>query len=137
VSIVLVAVDGSESGERAVLRAGEVAHDLGASVLVLHVLPSTFERERVAQLDPASTDVEESFAQGIIDRALTLLAERGLRAEGRVIQGAPAQTILSQINELRPVRVIMGSRGRASILPEGSVSRRVREASDVVIETVE
>lgn len=133
----LVAVDGSESGERAVLRAGEVAHDLGASVLVLHVLPSTFERERVAQLDPASTDVEESFAQGIIDRALTLLAERGLRAEGRVIQGAPAQTILSQINELRPVRVIMGSRGRASILPEGSVSRRVREASDVVIETVE
>lgn len=136
-SVILVPVDGSESGERAVLRAADLATERGGSVVVLHVVPTTFERERVAQIDPASTDVEEAFAQDVVDRALTLLAERGIRAEGKILEGAPAQVILAQIGALSASVVVMGSRGLQNVMPEGSVSRRVREQTDVAVEVVD
>jgi nucleotide-binding universal stress UspA family protein len=129
VSVVLVAVDGSESSERAVRRAAEIAADAGASVVVLHVVPTTFEREKVAQIDPASTDVEEEFARGVVDRSLTLLAERGIRGAGRILEGAPAQVIIDQVRELGASVVVMGSRGLKDVMPESSVSQRVRNAA--------
>lgn len=136
-SVVLVAVDGSASGERAVVRAAELAHERGAEVLVLHVVPTTFVRDRNAQIDPNAFDDEEAFAWGVVDRALALLGERGVRAQGRVLEGAPAQAILEQVAEVRPSVVVMGSRGRRAVLREGSVSERVRARAGVDVVVVE
>lgn len=137
-NLILVPVDGSESGERAVRRAAERALEMGADVVVLHVLPTTFDRERrSSQLHASSDDVEEAFAQDAVDRALTMLAERGVRARSKIARGAPAQAIIDEVNALSPALVVMGSRGREHLLPEGSVSARVRSASGAAVEVVD
>jgi nucleotide-binding universal stress UspA family protein len=137
VSVILVPIDGSQAGERAVRRAAERAAEQDAKVFVLHVLPATFVREKQAQIDPASQDDEERFSQGIVDRALALLTEHGVEAEGSILEGVPAEVILARIAELSPSLVVMGTRGLRDVMPEGSVSKRVMEASPAPVEIVE
>lgn len=106
-------------------------------MIVLHVVPTTFEREKVSQIDPASVDAERRFAEDVVARGVEILHGSGVAARGLVLEGAPSQVILEQIDALAPASVVMGSRGLQDVMPEGSVSRRVRAGTTVPVEVVE
>ncbi|MFJ9539730.1 universal stress protein [Streptomyces sp. NPDC101225] len=89
---ILVAVDPSPARYSAVRLAGEMAALSGAEVRVLHVVASAAS---VATVLPLEDDTE---AKALLDEAVTILRDKGLKTEGVLARGLTAQ-IATAISE--------------------------------------
>jgi nucleotide-binding universal stress UspA family protein len=135
----LVAVDGSGSGERALEMAATVAGAAGSELHLLHVvqLPSSRpERWDVAisyapeagEIVARNIEELERNARGFVERKTRRVRdEGGTVAEGHIAFGLPAKEIVSLAEDLGAGLVFTGSRGlggvRRALL--GSVSGSV------------
>jgi nucleotide-binding universal stress UspA family protein len=126
----LVAVDLSESTERVVTKAEELAKGLSAKVWLLHVAEP--EPDFVG-LGMGPQTVRDATARDLHGehRQIQAIAE-GLRQAGvattaLLVQGATAQTILTEASRLDVDMIVMGSHGRGAMvrLLVGSVSEAV------------
>lgn len=134
--MILVCVDGSDSGRRAVDRAGEIALERNEPVIVLQVIPSSFDREAISQLESTSGHTEIAFARASVDAGVEALAKIGVKAEALICHGDPVRLILEQIEMIKPSVVVAGSRTQDELIPEGSVAKRLGTHTDVPLETV-
>ena len=134
----LVAVDGSQHGWKALSVASELAKQMRAELLILHVVP--YERLPDALKEFASVEnipVEEASARYHLDREIgdAITREAEARARGRdvekvtarVAEGNPVEKILELAQAEGVSMIIVGSRGLsdASSLLMGSVSHKV------------
>lgn len=134
----LVAVDCSESTEKVVNKAQEMAKTLSATLWIIHVAQpepdfvgyetgSQTERDYVAQ----RFRTEHSQIQEIAE----ILRNQGIETTALLIQGPTVETIIKEAKKLAVDMIIMGSHGRNPIseLFLGSVSKGVISQSNCPI----
>jgi nucleotide-binding universal stress UspA family protein len=132
---ILVAVDLSESTERIVKEAEKLAQALSAKICLLHVAEP--EPDFVGFNGETQT-VRDSLAKSFHDehRQIQAIADRlrkaGLNTTALLVQGATAETILSEASKLDVAMIVVGSHGRGAMsrLLVGSISEMVLHKSE-------
>jgi nucleotide-binding universal stress UspA family protein len=120
----LVAVDGSEQADRALVRAMELARLARSRVHVVHVCEHVVSRGGIWYLE------EEAEARRVADRAMERVRQWGVEVTGvvlRALHGRAAVAICAAADEVGADLIVMGSRGRTDLggLLLGSVAHRV------------
>lgn len=130
----LVAVDGSESSEKAVLYVADFLGDTpGFRVTLFHVLGETPDEEEAAPDGGTERGEEEGKARAELERYRTILAEAGFppeKVEAVVIPGGGkpvAEMIMKGQAELGSCTIVIGRRrkSRKEEFLFGSVSSRL------------
>jgi len=109
---ILVATDLSAAGQRAVMRAGQLARQWEANLFLAHVRPdwNLFSRWRPASQD-SYQDVAHS-SEAPLRQALAALASRfGVQARCDSRLGKASQVIATLVAELDPHLLVIGARG--------------------------
>jgi len=115
----LTATDGSEASMKALEFAVDLAGWKGATLTLVHVVPSDRVRDDEVYWDDAD--------QEILSQAGELARERGVEAKCVMCSGNPAEAIAKLADEVDADLVVLGSRGRGRVAGTllGSVSRGV------------
>lgn len=125
---IVVGYDGSQNSERALERATELAKISGGRIKVVTAVdiapfasfpdPGVYAR----LIDSAKEDAERMQSA-----ALEKLKEGGINAEGGVLEGSPADAILTSASEFKADLVVVGRRGIRGLkrFLMGSVSANV------------
>jgi nucleotide-binding universal stress UspA family protein len=146
---VLVAIDGSEHGWKALDLAADMAEQQGARLIVLHVVPFEPMAEALrafaaAEHVPlAEEEARFRYARTLGDH-LTRSAEARVRGKGltdvvaRTVEGKPSGQILEVARSEGVDMIVMGSRGLsdARALFLGSVSHKVTNHAECTCVTV-
>lgn len=120
---ILVAIDGSDTSDKAVALAGELAGAMGSEVLVLHV-----REVEVGHLSGAMEPPEDAVA--LVNATVTDLTGKGVNAKGEA-RGAPtghtASLIVEEAKGTGTDVIVMGSRGLSDwhAMLVGSVAHKV------------
>lgn len=115
----LVAVDGSEWGERAAQRAIMLAKDTGAEVMLATVIPwSGYQPMSVEELSnrPLVKEAEEAHAQkSIIDPITEKYGDGAVEINACHEWGTPVDVIRDMAKKLHANMVFVGRRGRSRV----------------------
>ena len=117
---VLVATDGTNDSDGAVEAALDLAHDTGAKLLVLTVVPegTTEEGERDDGPGGRSSreeDEEITEAQERTDTVLDHAREWGLEAQSSIWEGDPGETIIAAAEAEGADIIVIGTTGRGGV----------------------
>ncbi|PVV07925.1 MAG: universal stress protein [gamma proteobacterium symbiont of Ctena orbiculata] len=131
---ILVAVDLSESSQKIVTKAEEIAQALSATIWLLHVAEP--EPDFVGyQVGPQS--VRDSLSQKFHDEHRQIqemadsMREKKLDVTALLMQGSTAETILQEASRLGVDMIVIGSHGRGAMyqILMGSVTEGVLHAA--------
>jgi len=150
---ILVPVDFSEYSREALAWAGRLARDLGAPLLVLHVVhepghePGYYQRaweqaglpertDSMLQLDRAAAELMTEFLEQACRSHPVLGSADGLST--RLETGIPVPRILEVAAEVRAQHIVMGSYGRTGLahLLIGSKASQIVHLSPVTVTIV-
>jgi len=131
---ILVAHDGSKSSETALKKALEIAEKFGASVTVISVVPDLYlselmEMDRLRILDTLTAE-----AKKVMNRIRTkTVLSRPIKTI--VVQGSPAEEILSAAKKIKADCIVTGSHGRhgAQKFLLGSISSKIVDHSPCTV----
>lgn len=129
---ILVPVDTSESSDRAVALAGELAAAAEAALDILHVtyFDSQTDDERESWLPGIVTESMGRKAAAVFDRVRGCIPT-GVEVEYHQRAGDPAAEILSYAAERQSGLIVLGTRGVSVVegFLKGSVSQEVLEGA--------
>jgi nucleotide-binding universal stress UspA family protein len=122
---ILLATDGSEHARRAARAAVELARKTGSELHVVHVGPAIPSVFAYTELDPAR--IEEEARKKLAEEVRSIEESGGAVAEGHVLLGTPAESIVSLAEEIGAGLIVVGSRGLGGLRRAlmGSVSESV------------
>jgi len=129
----VVALDGSDSGFRALQVGADLAQAMGRALEVLYVFPhrQAFSAA-LAGIDEETTNqgferLKSSTAQEIFDEADRIIGDSGRIAERHLLVGEPAEQIIEFMQQNSGTHLVIGRRGLSRIksLIMGSVSNKV------------
>lgn len=134
---ILVAVDGSDHAERALVEASDFARAEGAGLTAITVVtppPLPVLASPYAVPLPRDVEVLEREGEAILAKAAGSVSEDVPLATA-VHKGAPGPAIVERISEGKHDLVVLGSRGRGAIrsLFLGSVSHYVLHHSPIAV----
>lgn len=132
----LVAVDGSQSSDRAVAFAAELLKGRDVEIVLLHVLEEPgyvgLWADGIMSPEAMVIPVEmreemEKRAEGVLESSRKMMEEKGLRAITRMRWGNPAAEIIEEARTGGYDLVVMGTHGHGALrgFIMGSVSDRV------------
>lgn len=129
---ILLAYDGSESGQEALLETREIANLAQAQIcLVAVMLPPTVAAAGEAFVfDDRQDEAELQRYRTILDEGLKRLAEAGHQATGEVVTGDPVDQIARQAEKIKADLIVVGHRHLSSWAARwwrGSVSKALIE----------
>ena len=130
---VLVYVDGSDAGMRAVDRAIALA-STGADVLALHVYPPSLDRGMVSHFEIELEDLDAAFARTVLSAVVDRFAARGLVVATLLLIGHRTEVICDHASSHGFDLILIGSPGASRIgvgLAE-AVRRRARMTVEAV-----
>ncbi len=139
---VLVAVDGSEGGARALEYAKDRAKLGGAKIIVGYVIecaPYTFNTpEENAERHMRREQEIEKATTSVVAPAEAMLTSEGVACETVVQHGAPAETLLKLAEKHDVKQIVIVRRGQAGIknLIFGSVAGNLIQTSPVPVVVV-
>ncbi|OPL10391.1 MAG: hypothetical protein AVO34_10940 [Firmicutes bacterium ML8_F2] len=154
---ILACTDGSEHSRKALVKAAEIASGCRADeVAVIHVYEETLDISAFPMFEPGSItkdsvtkeDVEkmqklrdelDAQRNKILDDALEIFNQKGIKAKPILKQGHPAETIVDVASENNFDMIVLGSRGFGGLkkILLGSVSNAVlQEAKSCSVLTV-
>lgn len=139
---VLVAVDGSDGGKRALEYATDRAKLGGAKLIVTYVIewsPYSFNTpEENAERHMRREQEIERATSGVVEPAVKLLAADGIEHETVVRHGPPAETLIKLAEKFRVQQIVIGRRGQSGIknLLFGSVAGNLVQTSPVPVVVV-
>jgi nucleotide-binding universal stress UspA family protein len=126
--VLLVGIDGSDCGQRALDYASEWAAAAGHQLIVAHVIewsPFTFNTpQENAERHKRREAEQERAHKGIIDPVVDALRERGIEARGVIRHGHAAETLGLLADEFGVDNIIIGKVGTSRIRAQlfGSVA---------------
>ncbi|WP_342239443.1 universal stress protein [Inquilinus sp. OTU3971] len=135
--LILCAIDGSRSAQKALEFAADLARDRAGTLLVMHiqrthgssmVSPGLAGFERVEHIRVTEADMLRGAAERIAEQGARFARERGvLSVEAMVGEGDPAGRIVEAARDRRAEIIVIGSRGLGDLqgLLLGSVSHKV------------
>ncbi len=150
---ILVPYDGSEFSNNALKVAIEVAENMNAQILILHVVPSlpisnkqylktTSEEDEVLTFSSLLKEKYQGISNkinSVIDEKVDELNKAKVAIKTELKIGTPANTILQYVEEHSIDLIIIGSKGASGIskitkgLGLGSVSREISEKASCPI----
>lgn len=139
---VLVAVDGSEGGNRALQYAMERAKLGGAKIIIGYVIewsPYTFNTpEENAERHMRREQEIERATTSVVSPAETLLKSAGIACETVVQHGPVAETLINLANKHEVKQIVVGRLGQSGIknLIFGSVAGSLIQTSPVPVVVV-
>jgi nucleotide-binding universal stress UspA family protein len=130
---ILVPTDFSQSSERALEKAVDMAEKYNAKVILLHVIDENVQQcavdyclrsEDVAKLEDESTRIS---SQRLVDEATALKGSRHVEIDYDLKRGAPAEVILDEQLRTKTDLIVIGSHGKKGIMKHiiGSVTDKV------------
>lgn len=124
-SKILVAVDGSESADKAFDRAVFLAARCGSMLDLVHVVQCEVGGDSANTFEIIEQLKEK--AMNMLDRYKALAQKNGVPIQVTIMQGDPAKVIIETAREKSYDLIIMGTRGRSAFkeLLIGSVSQKV------------
>jgi nucleotide-binding universal stress UspA family protein len=130
---ILIATDGSDSGNEAVEFGLELADEQGAWAHVVHVTPTVdvMPYSNFGFIAPALPHEFDERDYQPLRKAVELAEERGMRIETKLLKGKPADEIVAYADSIDADLIVVGSRGHSSFTSAliGSVSRGVLRES--------
>lgn len=112
---ILLAYDGSREGRTALREGAVLAKRFGATVYLLSVVAETpGVRIGEAAYSGAIAQTSGSYTE-LFDEAMARLKTMGLKAEGRVVTGEPAQEIAAYARAVKAELVVVGHRRQSLI----------------------
>lgn len=143
---ILVPVDGSDHSLKALEVAGDIAHQRGCGVCLMHVIPgggTPRGLEQWAQAEHVHESpqwlYDEGIGENVLASAATRLRKRGLLKVDEIIEhGDPARRIVDAADSDDIDMVVMGSRGLSDFagLVMGSVAHKVAHGANCQVVTV-
>lgn len=131
VNLVVVGVDGSDNGARALRWAAELAAQTGGRLVVVHVF------EPLAHLGEVEPPVDFAVMEAAVKRRLgeewcAPCATLEVPYTTRVVEGDPADALIAVAAEEQADLIVVGSRGLSGVrsLVAGSTSTRLLHRSD-------
>jgi len=123
---ILVAHDGSDHADKALLEAAELARNHAATLTVVSVVPNLCFSEIGIDCDTV-TRLYRAEIEGAMEGIKTLLAEKGIVATTMILEGKPADVICDHARGMGFDLVVVGSRGKQATERAviGSVSSRI------------
>ena len=138
----LVGIDGSECGERAVSFAQSRAEASGARLLVAYVIewsPYTFNtpEENEQRHKRREEEIDRARSQ-IVEPAVARLKAAGIDAEGLIRHGHAAETLVLLAEERKAIQIFIGRRGQSRLrtLLFGSVAGSLVQIAPVPVTVV-
>jgi nucleotide-binding universal stress UspA family protein len=133
-SRILLAYDGSFSGQRALLDCHEIAQWSGSEITLIAVMPLPLNNLGLegAIYDESLQASEKQHYQAILDEGLRKLGEAGLKADGLVVMGDAVGEITHCARQIKADLIVVGHRhlvGWAARWWRGSVSKALIEQS--------
>ena len=138
----IVGIDGSEAGERALAFAKERARAAGAGLTVVFVIewsPFTFQTPEENERRHQRREEELAVAhERVLDPAVSAAVSEGFDAEGVVRHGDAAEILEAVAVERRAAQIIVGRTGGRRLRDHffGSVSSRLAAISTVPVTIV-
>ncbi|TVQ36555.1 MAG: universal stress protein [Wenzhouxiangella sp.] len=136
---IVVAVDGSENGLRALRAAADLADATGRDLALLYVYPYGRADQRPAELAAVSESSfeshKESVSRAVFEAAIAELGSRRRPLKRYLLVGDPASEIISFMAENPATHLVLGRRGLSKFkaLIMGSVTQKVtRHANGLV-----
>jgi len=128
---IIIAVDGSESGWRALKYARNLAEKYDARLIMVHAYPRTSDLHDCDGYDSLLFE-RKSSGQQIIETARRLLGVSSIAVEEDLLEGPAADAILSVVQARKADLVVIGSRGMGAIkgMIFGSVATKVSHHAD-------
>lgn len=123
---IIVALDGSEHGYRALDCARNLVECFGATLWLVHVFPHTSDLLGYDDYEKLVAR-REGAGQLILNEARQRLGETNLAVQEELMEGPAAEAILSVAETRQADLIVMGTRGLSSLqgLLVGSVSNKV------------
>jgi nucleotide-binding universal stress UspA family protein len=125
---ILVAVDGSETAQKAARMAADIALRFGSQLTLVYVVPRLLLPPDVYGLTLADVEREHrAYAEKLMDEALVKLGEPAIKTDTLILYGSPAEAIAETAASQDVGMVVVGSRGRGAVarVVLGSVSDRL------------
>ena len=138
----LVGIDGSEGGERAVAFATQRAKDSQARLIVAYVIewsPYTFNTPQENEERHKRREEEISRAEGeVLKPLLASLGAQGIETHGIVRHGNPAEVLSNLASEEKASQIIIGRRGLSKLqaLLFGSTAGSLVQISPVPVTVI-
>lgn len=131
---ILLAYDGSQAGQKALLDCQEVAQMQGSELFLIAVMPqdSVFIGGEGAFYDPQLGEMEKKKFEGILADGLQRLADPKRSVKGEVVVGHPVDAIVDYAQRIDADLVVVGHKhleGWAKRWWSGSVSKTLIEHS--------
>jgi nucleotide-binding universal stress UspA family protein len=138
---VLVATDGTDDSDGAVEAALDLAHDTGARLLVLTVVPEGTTDESGEEVEPPGRPPEEDEIAEAEERTDTILdhaTEWGLDARSLIWEGEPGEAIVAAAESEAADVIVIGTNGRGGVgrMLMGSTSDHVIRNAPVPVMVV-
>lgn len=110
---ILVCLDRSERGERSLEHAAGLARRFGARLTLLHVLehPGAPAATGAAPADPLEWEILRADSRSYLERLRRRLAEEGLEADARLVEGHAPTRIVREARDSRADLVVLSSHG--------------------------
>ncbi len=126
----MIATDGSDSAEEAVVAGAGVARTLGTKAVLVYVRPSIgplgepFYQEKLSE--------QMAYAREALDRAQTLIRQEGCDSDAEILEGNPAEQIVELARARNARLIVVGSRGLGAVAGAllGSVSSAIIHRAD-------
>lgn len=131
---ILVGVDGSEGSRKAIEWTADLAADLGAEVVAVHVYEPLGHLDQIGP-DTALADVRDRVVEELDDVWCRPFQGRGVDVDRRVIEGIPHEALLEVAEDTDVDLIVLGARrmGVIKAAALGSTSNRVVHDASVPV----
>lgn len=139
-SIIVCAIDFSDSSDRALEHALGMAQRFGGKVVAVHAwqLPVYAVPDGVAVFGPEVVAEITDGLQKQLSKTLEKFRRPGVTLEGKLVAGSPVESVLEAAKELDAEMVVIGTHGRTGVarLVIGSVAERLVRLATIPVVVV-